>query len=90
MSNQLHADAKASFRKFLRRFGANIRRMRMKRGWTRKEVADHTGFSLEWIVAIEKGRLEVDLKKVHWPAGVLSLASPEGFDPGQKVQRRRR
>lgn len=76
--------------KFLRRFGANIRRMRLKKGWTRKELSDHTGISPEWIVAIEKGRQDVDLKMVHRLVEALSPASGENSSPAdQKVQRGR-
>ncbi len=48
--------------KFTRRFGANIHDLRIKRGWTRKELAHHSGLSPALIAVVEKGHADISLR----------------------------
>ena len=48
--------------KFLKHFGANIHDLRIKKGWTRKELARHAGLSEQLITVIERGRAGISLK----------------------------
>ena len=48
--------------KFLRQFGIKIRELRIKKGWTCKDLARHSGLSADLISSIEKGRIEISLK----------------------------
>ena len=50
--------------KFLRRFGTNIHDLRIKKGWTRKELAHHAGLPTELIGFIEKGQTGISLKMI--------------------------
>jgi transcriptional regulator with XRE-family HTH domain len=48
--------------KFLNHFGKNIRELRIKKGWTRENLARHSGLSPSLIASVEKGKVEVSLK----------------------------
>jgi transcriptional regulator with XRE-family HTH domain len=48
--------------KFLRKFGIKIRELRIKKGWTRKDLARHAGLSAGLISSVEKGRMDISLR----------------------------
>jgi len=50
--------------KFLRHFGTNIREMRIKKGWTHKELALHSGLPASLIASVEKGQTEISLRVI--------------------------
>lgn len=43
------------------RFGANVRAMRLARGWTQEDLAEHSGLAPVQISRIERGKREVRL-----------------------------
>ena len=50
--------------KFLNHFGTNVRELRIKKGWTRKELARHSGLAPNLIASVEKGEVEISLKMI--------------------------
>jgi transcriptional regulator with XRE-family HTH domain len=48
--------------KFLKQFGIKIRELRIKKGWARKDLARHSGLSVNLISSVEKGRMDISLK----------------------------
>lgn len=49
-------------RNFLKHFGTNVHDLRVKKGWTRKDLAFHSGLTPELIAFVEKGRAHISLK----------------------------
>jgi transcriptional regulator with XRE-family HTH domain len=43
------------------RFGANVRKARLARGWTQEDLAEETGLASVQISRIERGKREVRL-----------------------------
>jgi transcriptional regulator with XRE-family HTH domain len=43
------------------RFGANVRKARLARGWTQEDLAEKTGLATVQVSRIERGRREVRL-----------------------------
>lgn len=43
------------------RFGSNVRALRLEKGWTQEELADHSGLTSVQISRVERGVREVRL-----------------------------
>jgi transcriptional regulator with XRE-family HTH domain len=61
MSKQNRADRSAKDRQYLKKLGANIRKIRNQRGYSQEEFAEIAGFSRSYYTEIETGKRNVSL-----------------------------
>jgi transcriptional regulator with XRE-family HTH domain len=59
------------------RFGQNVRRARLARGWTQEDLAHKTGLATVQVSRIERGRREVRLTTILRLLRALDLAPAE-------------
>ena len=64
-------------------FGAEVRRQRLKRGWTQEELAQNAGKHWTYIGGIERGTRNVTLAVVADLARALDV-EPRDLFPGKK------
>jgi XRE family transcriptional regulator, aerobic/anaerobic benzoate catabolism transcriptional regulator len=65
---------------FLRAFGGRLRGERMRRGWTRRQLAENAGISERYITQIESGKGNVSLLVLRQIAAALALPLTELLD----------
>lgn len=54
-------------------FGAAVRRLRVGRGFSQEEFADHCGLDRTYVGGVERGERNIGLVNVYRIAGALSL-----------------
>ena len=47
-----------------KQFGANVRKLRQKRGWTQEQLAQHSGLSPNYVGFVERGERNITLKNI--------------------------
>jgi len=45
-----------------KQFGANVRKLRLKRAWTQEDLAHHSGLTPNFIGFVERGERNITLK----------------------------
>ena len=55
------------------RFGANVRARRKARGWTRRDLAEHTGISQRFLADVEAGVANPSLLRLHALASAFGV-----------------
>lgn len=56
-----------------REFGLALRERRKKLGYTQKDVADFSGFSISFISDLERGKITAELGKALYVANLLGM-----------------
>jgi transcriptional regulator with XRE-family HTH domain len=69
----------ASQKNILVRFGARIRQLRQKRGYSQEAFADQCGLDRTYISGIERGRRNVSIRNIEIIAKTLELDLSELF-----------
>ena len=64
----------------LQRFGANVRRARLDRGWTQEDLAHETGLATVQVSRIERGVREIRLTTLTRLLDGLDVAADELLD----------
>lgn len=59
------------------RFGANVRKARLARGWTQEDLAEKTGLATVQVSRIERGKREVRLTTLVRLVRALDLPPAE-------------
>lgn len=67
----------------LRYIGANIRRLRIERGWTQQELAQATGLKERYVQVLETGSANPTVKVVIAAAHALGVAPTDLFAPAK-------
>jgi transcriptional regulator with XRE-family HTH domain len=62
------------------RFGANVRRARLARGWTQEDLAGHTGLAVVQVSRVERGKREVRITTLIRLIGALEVPPAELLD----------
>lgn len=65
--------------KFLKKFGANLKKRRMEKGISQEELANELGFSQPHIVKIELGRVNTSISHVAAFAKALGVSAADLF-----------
>lgn len=58
-------------------FGANLRRIRLKRGFTQEELAHRVGMDVSYLSELENGRKEPCLRKMKEVSQALGIPLAE-------------
>jgi len=58
-------------------FGANLRRIRLKRGFTQEELAHRVGMDVSYLSELENGRKEPCLRKMSEIAQALNIPTTQ-------------
>jgi transcriptional regulator with XRE-family HTH domain len=64
-----------------RLIGRNVRRLRLAKGWTQEELANHSGFSQQYISGLERGRRNPTIVTVYELAQVLGASHLHLLEP---------
>lgn len=62
-----------------RAVGANVRRFRLERSMTQKELAERAGLKAGYVSRIERGKCDAPLSRIEAIAGVLCVPVSELF-----------
>jgi len=58
----------------LKKFGAHVRELRIKKEWSQEQLAEKTGFHRTYIGMIERGERNLSLKNIEIFADTLELS----------------
>jgi transcriptional regulator with XRE-family HTH domain len=64
----------------IQRFGANVRKARLARGWTQEDLAGHTGLAVVQVSRIERGKREVRITTLIRLISALEVPPAELLD----------
>ena len=64
--------------------GRNVKRIRHDRGLTREQLAERSGFSQEYISALEQGRRNLTIVSIYELATALGVGQIERVRPAKK------
>ena len=56
-----------------KRFGARVRQLRKKKGWTQDEFADVSGFHRAYVGSVERGETNITIRNVETLAKTLGV-----------------
>lgn len=66
--------------KFLKKFGANLKKIRKSKGVSQENLANELGFSQPHIVKIELGQVNTSISHAHAMAKALKVPTQSLFD----------
>jgi len=66
--------------KFLKKFGANLKKIRKNKGISQEQLANELGFSQPHIVKIELGYVNTSISHAHAMAKALKVTTQSLFD----------
>jgi transcriptional regulator with XRE-family HTH domain len=66
--------------KYLKAFGVNLTKIRVKKGFTQEELSYETGISFTSINRIESGKINTTVATCHELAKALGISTKELFD----------
>ena len=62
------------------RFGANVRRARLARGWTQEDLAGYSGLAVVQVSRVERGKREVRLTTLVRLIRALDIPPAEALE----------
>lgn len=68
---------------YLDSIAANVRRLRMRLGWTQQDLEERTGFDIRFVQRIERGKVSMRVETL------VRLAAALGVSPGVLLRRAR-